>query len=47
MSRTFEFLFVDPNVADLDTILGNLRPGVAAIVLDPGRPAARQIATAL
>ena len=31
----------------IDTILGNLRPGVEAIVLDADRPAARQIAAAL
>jgi hypothetical protein len=47
INRIFELLFVDPRVAGLDTILDNLRPGVAAIVLDPTRPAARQIAAAL
>ncbi len=42
-----EILFVDPSVTALETILGNLRPGVEAIVLDSARPAARQIAAAL
>ena len=42
-----EILFVDPSVSALGTILGNLRPGVEAIVLDSARPAARQIASAL
>ena len=42
-----EILFVDPSVSALETILGNLRPGVEAIVLDSARPAARQIAAAL
>jgi hypothetical protein len=42
-----EVLFVDPAVSDLGTILGNLRPGVEAIVLDRTRPAARQMASAL
>ena len=42
-----EILFVDPSVSALGTILGNLRPGVEAIVLDSARPAARQIAAAL
>src|SRR5207248_835134 len=40
-------LFIDPGVADRGTILCNLRPSVAAIVLDSTRPAARQIAAAL
>ena len=39
-----ELLFVDPLISDIAAILGNLRPGVAAIVLDAARPAARQIA---
>src|SRR5262249_48745518 len=34
MARASEFLFVDRAVSDLDTILGNLRPQVQAIVLD-------------
>ena len=42
-----EILFVDPGVPDLVTILGSLRPGVEAIVLDRARPASRQIGTAL
>lgn len=47
MALPREILFVDPAVADLDTILGSLRPEVEPVVLDPARPAARQIATAL
>jgi hypothetical protein len=47
MPRPSEFLFVDPSVSDLDTILGNLRPEVEAIVLDAHKSAARQIAVAL
>jgi hypothetical protein len=47
MARPCEILFVDPSVSDLDTILGGLRPGVEAIVLDTARPAAQQIAAAL
>lgn len=42
-----EILFVDPSVSALETILGNPRPGVEAIVLDSARPAVRQIAAAL
>ena len=42
-----ELLFIDPGVADRGTILCNLRPSVAAIVLDSVRPAACQIAAAL
>src|SRR5260370_3611968 len=42
-----EILFVDPSVCDLDTILGSLRQDVEAIVLDPVRAPARQIAAAL
>ena len=45
--RASEFLFVDPAVSDLDTILGNLRPEVHAIVLNARWPAARQIAIGL
>jgi hypothetical protein len=44
MARTGEVVFIDPFVADLDTILGALRPEVDAVVLDDARPAARQIA---
>jgi len=47
MTRTSELLFVDPAACDLATIVANLRPGVAAVVLDPARPAARQIAARL
>ena len=42
-----EILFVDPSVSDIDTILGGLRSGVEAIVLDAAQPAAQQIAAAL
>ena len=38
MARASEILFVDPSVSDLETILGNLRPEVRAIVLDGNRP---------
>ena len=47
MAHNREILFLDPAVADRETILGNLRPEVEAIVLDTARPAARQIAAAL
>jgi uncharacterized protein DUF4347 len=47
VTRTSETLFVDPAVADLETILGNLRPEVHVVVLDDRWPAARQIAAAL
>ena len=47
MTRAAEILFVDPAVSDLETILGNLRPEVHAIVLDARWPAERQIASAL
>src|ERR1700730_8274644 len=47
MARTREVLFIDPAVSDRGTILGNLRPGVEAILLDRTRPAAHQIAAAL
>ncbi|TGP22184.1 DUF4347 domain-containing protein, partial [Mesorhizobium sp. M1D.F.Ca.ET.234.01.1.1] len=47
MARASEILFVDPSVSDLDTVLGNLRPEVRAVVLDSRRPAAQQIAAAL
>ena len=39
-----EILFLDPGVSDIETILGHLRPEIEAILLDPVRPAARQIA---
>ena len=47
MTDISEILFIDPTVADIGTILGNLRPGVEAVLLDSNRPAARQIASAL
>src|SRR5262245_53048377 len=47
MRQSREVLFVDPAISDLGTILGALRPGVDAIVLDSVRPPGRQIATAL
>jgi hypothetical protein len=42
-----EILFLDPGVSDIETLLGHLRPEVEAILLDPVRPAARQMAAAL
>src|SRR5208283_416783 len=42
-----ELLFLDPGVPDTATILGNLRPGVEAIVLDHAPSPARQMAAAL
>src|SRR5690348_15866953 len=47
MISASEILFVDPSVSDLETILGNLRPEVHAIVLNERWPAARQTAAAL
>src|ERR1700683_3623168 len=47
MACVSEFLFVDPSVDDIETILCGLRPGVEAKVLDACVPAARQIALAL
>jgi hypothetical protein len=47
MARASEFVFVDPSVSDLDTMLRCFRPEVEAIVLDAARPPARQIASAL
>ena len=47
MTRTRELLFIDPAVSDIETILGHLRPEVEAILLDPVRLAARQMAAAL
>jgi hypothetical protein len=47
MAHPTEILFIDPVVADVETILGNLRPEVQAIVLDRRWPAARQMAAAL
>ena len=34
MAYVSEFLFVDPSVDDIETILSGLRPGVEARVLD-------------
>jgi Domain of unknown function (DUF4347) len=45
--RTRELLFVDPGVSDIETLLGHLRPEVEAILLDPFRPPARQMAAAV
>src|SRR5271155_568338 len=42
-----EIVFVDPGVSDIETLLGNLRPEVEAILLDRLRPATHQIAAAL
>ena len=42
--RVSEILFVDPSIADIETVLGNLRPEVHAILLDSHVPASRQIA---
>ena len=42
-----ELLFINSNVDDIDTILGNLRTGVEAMLLDPAHPAAQQIAAVL
>ncbi|RWD96471.1 MAG: DUF4347 domain-containing protein, partial [Mesorhizobium sp.] len=47
MARASEILFVDPSISDLQTVLGNLRPEVRAVVLNSGRPPAQQIAAAL
>ncbi|TPO10584.1 DUF4347 domain-containing protein, partial [Mesorhizobium sp. CU2] len=47
MARISEILFVDRHAPDLETILGNLRPQVRAVVLDDHRPASRQIAETL
>jgi len=47
MARASEILFVDPSVSDLQTVLGNVRPDVRAVVLDGRRPAAQQIAAVL
>jgi predicted O-linked N-acetylglucosamine transferase (SPINDLY family) len=46
-TRAREIVFVDPGVSDIATLLGHLRPEVEAILLDPVRRAARQMATAL
>ena len=42
-----EILFIDRAVGDLETITAGLRPGVEVVLLDAGRPAAGQIASAL
>jgi hypothetical protein len=47
MPHISEILFVDPSIADIETVLGNLRPEVHAILLDRHVPASRQIAAAL
>ena len=45
--RTREILFLDPGVSDIETLLAHLRPEIEAILLDPVRPAARQMAAAV
>ena len=35
----FEVAFIDPGIADIETVLQGLRPGVEAIVLSPKQPA--------
>jgi hypothetical protein len=47
MAQVSEILFVDSSVSDLETILGNLRPEVHAVVLNERQSAARQMAAAL
>jgi hypothetical protein len=47
MAQKTEFLFVDPFVPDLKTLLENLRPESQAVVLDERRPAAKQMAEVL
>ena len=47
MARASEILFVDPSVSDLQTVLGNLRSEVRAVMLEGRRPVAQQIAAAL
>src|SRR5262249_42700772 len=47
VEATREIVFIDPSVPDLNTILGNLRLGVEAIVLDTTWPVSRQMAAAL
>ncbi|MER9845379.1 DUF4347 domain-containing protein [Mesorhizobium australicum] len=47
LAMAAELVFIDASVSDLGTLLGNLRPGVEAILLDAERPAARQMALAL
>ena len=46
-ASTREIAFIDPGVADVETLLGHLRPEVEPVLLDAVRPAARQIAAAL
>ena len=43
MAHISELVFVDSSVGDRETLLSNLRPEVAAIVLDEHRPAAPRI----
>src|SRR5216683_4257345 len=47
MAHKSEVLFIDPAVSDIKTILAGLRPGVDAVLLESGRPAAQQMAEAL
>ena len=47
MTRSREALFVDPSVSDIEIILGHVRPGIEATLLDGVRPVAHQIVAAL
>ncbi|QKC85264.1 DUF4347 domain-containing protein [Mesorhizobium sp. NZP2077] len=47
MAYKSEVLFIDPAVSDIETIVAELRPGVDAVLLEHGRPAAQQMAEAL
>ena len=47
MAHISELVFVNSSVGDRETLLSNLRPEVAAIVLDEHRPAAPRIALEL
>src|SRR5260221_930074 len=46
-SAVKEIAFVDPGVSDLGTLLGSLREGVRAVMLDRTGDAVRQIAAAV
>src|SRR5437899_2378521 len=47
MAHKPEILFIDPAVSDIKTLLAGLRPGVDAVLLEPDRPTAQQMAEAL
>src|SRR5229473_6288346 len=47
MAHKSEVLFIDPAVSDIKTVLAGLRPGVDAVLLKSGRPAAQQMAETL